>query len=787
MKVLFVSLVLLAVVTTVIGSCSVCEECRDDWDECSGLCKCDGNCVLFGDCCESEVALSNCTVDSFVPTGVEFVCRSIYPNSKIQPMLNEAFWMVSSCPDSWSTDVAIQAVIRDNCSSLSSSLPPVTDLDTGTVYANEFCAVCNRIENILAWQPGIVCAPSVYDQLNISNNNISQLLEGNPTIFQNGCLTCSYQVPGSLTRKPRSCFPTVSTCASMLGRPRFSLFQESNTSDSCTNGPYDIVVGEKSNRLYRNEACARCNSEGHSCFASPDERSEVPEVCIEDAAILNSGIIGPSMGSGIPFTIFLSNLGNGQVEVSILSETVTLTVNCPEGQAALGLECRPTLCPEGYVESGGQCAFVIKTINSTNISSTVCLSVLVTLNFSDYTQLTNDTVLFNDQVHTVIKYDSIGQPVVCANDSLIGDSIDCPNGLVALNVSEFTRLSNYTILFGEEVFDVIQYNAAGMAIICPPNSTAFHRNSTTFSYPVGYFILTYVGCFLSVIGCALVLLTYGLFKSLRTLPSLILINLVTAILTNNLLVIIGGPVTEAFPSKELCTTVAVCLHFSVLAEFTWMVLMSFQMAKAFYQARKMIYTSKHSKHAFCIYFIIGWSIPLLITTVSIIVDFTTDSLVSYGVLSDGRLGSCWINHAESAIVAFIVPLVLTMVVNLTLFIVVTVLLCLAARSSNKVDKKQNLYFVRVNAAVFSVTGLTWIFCFVALLANAGWAWYLFIIFNSTQGFSIFIAFLFTKHVLKLYWNLLLCRKDTVSFANDKSLCAKQQSSLKVSTIPSSNI
>ena len=483
---------------------------------------------------------------------------------------------------------------------------------------------------------------------------------------------------------------------------------------------------------------------------------------------------------GIPFTITFSSIAK---ELMVSSEnadtsTVVLRVDCPDGQVAVGFSCRATLCPGGYTKNGGQCVLITNVPAS---NQTECLSVLVTLNSSDYIQLTNDTVLYGNRAHAVVGYNSKAQPIICLNNSVIGDPINCSSGLIALNDSEFTSLSNDTILFEGEMYDVIEYDDDGRAIICPPNATTIFRNSTTFSYPVGYFILTYIGCSLSVVGCALVLLTYGLFKSLRTLPSLILMNLATAILANNLLIIVGGPVTEAFPSVELCTTVAVCLHFFFLAQFTWMSLMSFQMARTFYQAKKLISATEHKKCIFLIYFILGWSIPLLITTVSIIVDFTTDSLVSYGVLSNGRLGSCWINHAESAIVAFIVPLVLTMIINLTLFIVVTVLLCLAARSSKKLDKKHNHPFFRLNLAVFSVTGLTWIFGFIALLAGTGWAWYPFIIFNSTQGFVIFIAFLFTKRVLKLYMNLVLCRKDTVPSTSNKHL-SSQNSAHKISEV-----
>ena len=898
-------------VSLVLGSCYNCTACNEVSPP-FGPCKCDGSCVVFGDCCDSSFDLSTCEPDSVVPTGVEFVCRSIYPNSKIQPMLNEAFWMVSSCPDSWSTDVTIQAVIRDNCSSLSSSLPPVTDLDTGTVYANEFCAVCNRVEDLLHWQPRLACTSILYDLL--FEHGSQQVLDKYPDLFETHCQTCSYQPPAiNTTAIPRPCYPTISTCVNksyleaLTGRKYDSNSYDALV-DRCATGPLDIVEGQETETerlVFKNAACAECNGKSFYCAVSQPSKTnnEIPNECIlnvtayepsnstsvnsPNATVIASHIptfetlfieslidelcdtsvlrrlktddclrfglfltfykietessqsnssgdepfveldleqfrcgplvlalldcVSSSQGTdmsggpsgidlllpspsgydegyvesllndstcfdrvnsalgvatcniqvpeGIPFTITFSGIGS---EFSLDADTVVLRVDCPDGQVGVGFSCRPTLCPGKYSKKGGQCVFIPAGPVS---NPTECLSVLVTLNSSDYIQLTNDTVLYGNRAHAVVRYNSKAQPIICLNNSVVGDPINCSSGLVALNDSEFTRLSNGTILFEGEMYDVIKYDENGRAFVCPPNATIVFQNSTVFSYPVGYFILTYIGCSLSVAGCALVLLTYGLFKSLRTLPSLILMNLVTAILANNLLIIIGGPVTEAFPSVELCTTVAVSLHFFFLAQFTWMVLMSLQMVRTFYQARKMISATEHKKCIFLIYFIFGWSVPFLITTVSIIVDFTTDSLVSYGVLSDGRLGSCWINHAESAIVAFIVPLVLTMIINLTLFIVVTVLLCLAARSSKKLDKKHKHSYFRLSLAIFSTTGLTWIFGFIALLAGTGWAWYPFIIFNSTQGFVLFFAFLFTKHVLKLYWNLLLRLRAKVSFTN----------------------
>ena len=93
-------------------------------------------------------------------------------------------------------------------------------------------------------------------------------------------------------------------------------------------------------------------------------------------------------------------------------------VDCPDGQAALGLECRPTLCPEGYVESGGRCAFSF---------GSECLGGFVTLNNTNqYVLVNNNTLLYNDQILTIVEVDLNGQPVVCINNSRFGEFFNVP-------------------------------------------------------------------------------------------------------------------------------------------------------------------------------------------------------------------------------------------------------------------------------------------------------------------------------------------------------------------------
>ena len=433
-----------------------------------------------------------------------------------------------------------------------------------------------------------------------------------------------------------------------------------------------------------------------------------------------------SQTPGIPFSISLSNLGGGQVVIHVESVEVNVTLDCPQGQAPVGLECRDTLCPNGYVSTGGRCFFQFGR--------------------------KLDGVLINNDTNVTMQF---------GNDSLgSGFFLDCPSELVLISDNDFTRLTNDTILVHGMEFEVLEYNDEGKPLICPRNATITENLiRSLFAYPPGYLELTYVGCSLSAIGCILILITYGFFKDLRTLPTKILMNLALAILAVNVLFLVGGPVSNYFPFIEVCTTIAICLHFFFLAQFIWMSLMTFEMVRKFYQSKRMaLDTKKNRRKLFIIYTLLGWSLPLLVITSTMTVNFTTRGIILYGVEADGSQGSCWINHELSAIIAFVAPLVFAVVFNLIMFMVVTVYIIMAARNQNKLKRMSGdkIPFLRLNIAIFITTPLPWVFGFIAILIGTTWAWYPFIALSSCQGFIIFIAFILTKRTLRLYRGLLTC-------------------------------
>ena len=119
--------------------------------------------------------------------------------------------------------------------------------------------------------------------------------------------------------------------------------------------------------------------------------------------------------------------------------------------------------------------------------------------------------------------------------------------------------------------------------------------------------------------------------------------------------------------------------------------------------------------------------------------------MNYGVGS-----SCWINQPIALIVTFVVPVGLSVIFNVIAYVAVMVMVGQIRRrpmtSSLDPDhqKKQSWKDFRFAVALLTVTGLLWLFGFLVLFSSdLSWAWYLFIIFNTTQSVTVLVAFLFT--------------------------------------------
>ena len=161
---------------------------------------------------------------------------------------------------------------------------------------------------------------------------------------------------------------------------------------------------------------------------------------------------------------------------------------------------------------------------------------------------------------------------------------------------------------------------------------------------------------LSILGGVFILLTFSLFKELRTFTGFILMNLsITIIVLNvcNIALYLGG--NKSIIGFKVLVSFQV---YHVSSEFLWMTLLLVEMTRSLYQAWRLTRPS-HSKWRFIlVYMLIGWGLPLM--SPLLVFDNNVSVLV-------------W------------VFLLLLAVVNLCLLVIATVFLCLFSRHRRRVS------------------------------------------------------------------------------------------------------
>ncbi|XP_041420342.1 adhesion G-protein coupled receptor G6 isoform X8 [Xenopus laevis] len=268
--------------------------------------------------------------------------------------------------------------------------------------------------------------------------------------------------------------------------------------------------------------------------------------------------------------------------------------------------------------------------------------------------------------------------------------------------------------------------------------------------------ITYIGCGISAICTAATLLTYIAFEKIRRdYPSKILMNLSTALLFLNLFFLLDGWIAS-FGINELCITVAVLLHFFLLATFTWMGLEAVHM----YIALVKVFNTYIRRYMlkFCI---IGWGLPAII--VSVVLASTHSNIAygssSYGQDSRGNGGDefCWIKSDVVFYVTCAAYFAIMFLMNVAMFIVVMVQIC--GRNGKRTNRSIREEVLRNLRSVVSLTfllGMTWGFAFFAWGPVNLAFMYLFTIFNSLQGLFIFVFHCALKENVQKQWRRHLC-------------------------------
>ena len=270
-------------------------------------------------------------------------------------------------------------------------------------------------------------------------------------------------------------------------------------------------------------------------------------------------------------------------------------------------------------------------------------------------------------------------------------------------------------------------------------------------------VIVSIGCAFSLLWSIMILLTYFLFKELRNLPSKLLMGLVATFLLNDLLVLLSTLVSPIQKSVEACSTVAIILHMFFLCRFMWATTLGIEYLRIIYLARRFSSpTTSFQNRMLALYSMLGWGVPLSIVLINVAVTYSLGTIV-YGL--NEQTMSCWLVGSLEIIVAAIVPMGILSFFNILLFVSIIYLLYCSKRRSHsdqystaKQLKRRKWVQLRAALAIFVILGMAGILNISSsyLGTNNIWVLYAFLVLNSLQPFVVFIAFLCSKRVGRLY-------------------------------------
>ncbi|MFT7812522.1 adhesion G-protein coupled receptor G2 isoform X1 [Arapaima gigas] len=266
--------------------------------------------------------------------------------------------------------------------------------------------------------------------------------------------------------------------------------------------------------------------------------------------------------------------------------------------------------------------------------------------------------------------------------------------------------------------------------------------------------ITYIGCGISSIFLSVTLLTYLGFEKLRKdVPSKILIQLCLALLLLNLVFLLD-PWLALYPNATgLCISTGFFLHYFLLVSFTWMALEAFHM----YLALVKVFNTYMSRYMLK-YSLMGWGVPLVVVIIVIAINKDNYGRISYGRYLDGSTDDfCWLKNDIAFYVAVVAYFCLMFLLNIVMFVVVLVQLCRIKRQNPHNSQHRNVFQdLRSVAGLTFLLGLTWGFAFFAWGPVNLAFMYLFSIFNSLQGFFIFVFHCAIKDSVRRQWRTYLC-------------------------------
>ncbi|XP_072749834.1 latrophilin Cirl isoform X7 [Anoplolepis gracilipes] len=267
-----------------------------------------------------------------------------------------------------------------------------------------------------------------------------------------------------------------------------------------------------------------------------------------------------------------------------------------------------------------------------------------------------------------------------------------------------------------------------------------HAVRLDIAHQVALQIITYIGCIISVVCLVLAILTFQLFRGLKSDRTTIHKNLCVCLLIAEVLFVCGIGQTN---QRIVCGIVAGLLHFFFLCAFAWMFLEGFQL----YVMLIEVFEAEKSRLRW--YYLVAYGAPLLVVAISCIID----------PLSYGTDQYCWLRADNYFIFSFVGPAILVILANLVFLSMAIYMMCRHANTTVAMKSKEHsrlasangkeenalpnklqahLAWLRGAIVLVFLLGLTWTFGLLYLNQESVVMAYIFTVLNSLQGLFIFV-------------------------------------------------
>lgn len=611
-------------------------------------CRCDCYCSFFQDCCEGvEPASAHCsdpTTGAFSDTDRSlWACHSLYVSGTVDlpqfSPLQVGVYVVSECPLTWlafsqmlGLSMAEFSMVRELCSAVNSTLPIVSDVLSGRVYRNEYCALCHEASQISLWHQTVFCSTAILDAI----HEESRLTVA---VVRQWCNPCIHNSPPALyinqtEEFPRSCTPALSSCpnydkALEMGgvAHSMSLRDYQQIVNNCTEQTEYVLASSDRHGdvVYKNPHCVTCNAD------IPSPAYQCLSFNLSYFPFCKSQLSSKWNGSGVELVL---DVAEQTVQVLTNEDPVyrdiSLDVKCPSGHvfSFASFECREVLCFQFDLASSNFTCVVTGLRGGAETTKECSEELFINDSFYFFPLGNSLTMYYYFPLHSTV-------------------------------------VGNFT-------------NATGFQVACLdysiPSKLVIVEALNIFAYAVAIPSILVMG-FLSFV-CIFPM-------CVDTVYGLVMANFAFASLLVDLVVLLGYPVVHLTWNKNLCYSTGILDHYFALCQFFWVLILAVHVGMHYYRESKSI-SNRLSKRALLACYGTGWFLPLVVTSFEMAVTYSLEIEI------ERRSTSCF--QFSTFLISFLAHLLPSVVAIVSSFVALPLLLRLACRNGLAMAAKDKACF-----------------------------------------------------------------------------------------------